>query len=177
MCAWRAGLCALGAVVVLLPGALPAAAQTITQGATITSVAFTNVPPNGEYLTIGNHIEVTVTFNQPVTVTGTPHVRLTWFTSFTSRIVKPAEHIPSASSGASQVFRYTLAEDDSAVRVEVAENALRLSGGTIASGGAAANLNHAPRTVSAQLCRRCARAEDYRSPKHGTLHPSRGHRP
>ncbi len=111
--------------------------------ATITSVAFTNVPPNSTYLTIGNHIEVTVTFNQAVTVTGTPHVRLTWFTSFTSSIVKHAEHVPSASSGASQVFRYTVAKDDSAVNVEITENALRLNSGTIATGGAAANLNHA----------------------------------
>ena len=82
-----------------------------------------------------------------------PHVQLTWFTSlrFTSSIRKRAEHIPSASSGASQVFRYTMAEGDFAFGVEIAENALRLNGGAIVAGGAAANLIHA----GAQCARSC----------------------
>jgi len=41
-------------------------------GATISKVEFTNQPTGSTYQTIGTNVEVTVTFDRPVTVTGTP---------------------------------------------------------------------------------------------------------
>ncbi|MCY4058183.1 MAG: fibronectin type III domain-containing protein, partial [Gammaproteobacteria bacterium] len=75
-------------------------------GASISSVEFTNKPSRG-YFAIGGHIEVTVGFNQPVTVAGTPRIKLNLAAGGT----RNANYV-SGSPGTELVFQYTLADGD-----------------------------------------------------------------
>ena len=100
-------------------------------------------PQNGETYLRGEAIEGTVEFDQPVTVTGTPQLML----SFGSQ-VRPADfsHLPEPGA-ASPRFAYTVdAADQAPAGVSIAANALRLNGGSIRSvaGGVPALLDHSP---------------------------------
>ncbi len=132
------------------------AAQADTNAPTISSVAITsdpdddiredvpyrargdtyNVRPSGIY-GIGDDIEVTVTFNEDVTVTGTPKLDLN-----IGGILRAAGSV-SAEDGA-VVFRYTVAEGDSDTNgVAIDANRLALNGGSIRDGaGNDADLSH-----------------------------------
>ena len=134
----------------------PVAAQADTTAPTVSSIAITsdpdddiyedvpyrargstwNVRPSGIY-GIGDDIEVTVTFNEDVTVTGTPKLDLDIGGSS-----KAAEYL-KAEDGA-VVFRYTVAEWDSDTNgVAIDANRLRLNGGSIKDGaGNDADLSH-----------------------------------
>jgi len=121
--------------------------------ASISSVAFTN-QPTGTYRTIGGDIEVTVTFDRPVTVTGTPRIPLS--PAFgPSNAVRFADY-DSGAGTKNLVFKYTLVEGDDSdgTQASVAANALVLSGGTIRTGTEAAALAHiqvsSGKTVSAK---------------------------
>ena len=75
----------------------------------ITGVEFTN-QPTGDYATIGGHVEVTVTFSEAATVSGTPRIEL-------SPAFGPGEETRHADyvsgSGTTElVFRYTLVDGD-----------------------------------------------------------------
>ena len=134
----------------------PVAAQTDTTAPTVASIAITSDPdddiredvpywagavayyvrPSGIY-GIGDDIEVTVTFNEDVTVTGAPKLDL-----IIGGGSKAAGYL-KAEDGA-VVFRYTVAEGDSDTNgVAIDANKLRMNGGSIRDGaGNDADLSH-----------------------------------
>ena len=93
----------------------------------VSGVAFTNKPASA-YVTIGAHIEVTVTFDQPVTVTGTPRIELS--PAFgPGGETRYAEYV-AGSPGAALVFRYALVagDDTGGSSVSVPANGLDADG-------------------------------------------------
>ncbi len=126
-----------------------------TSGAAVSSVAFADPPSGGVHRTIGSHVEVEVTFNQVVTVAGTPRIELSPAFGPDGE-TRHAAYI-SGSGTAALVFRYTLAEgDDSAgVNVSVAANALDADGadGTagIRAGATDAAADHAEADAGAPV--------------------------
>ena len=111
--------------------------------AEVESVAFTSLPSDGEY-DLGDTIEVSVTFDAAVDVTGTPRVALSL--DGTPAADRYALHDPGASSATVLVFRKTVtaADDDDTDGIGVAANALELNGGAIVNQGTteAADLAH-----------------------------------
>ena len=114
-----------------------------TTAATITGIAFTGAPSDGEY-NLGDVIEISATFDRAVEVTGTPRIALQLTGS------PPAEsyavHDAGASSSTVLVFRRTVtaANDDDTDGIGVDANALELNGGGIVNQGTtvAADLGH-----------------------------------
>ena len=86
---------------------------------------------------IGDEIEVTVTFNENVTVTGSPRLELTIGSSAKNAAYKSAD-------GSKVVFSYTVASGDSDTDgISIAADKLTLNGGTIKDAADnAANLSH-----------------------------------
>ena len=102
----------------------------------ISSVAFTSAPASGQNNTYRKDdvIDVTVTFNEAVTVTGKPQVDLT-----IGSTVRKADY-ESGSTTAQLVFQYVVADSDEDVDgAGIAENGLTLNGGSIRRTGAAIN--------------------------------------
>jgi hypothetical protein len=94
-----------------------------TTAATVTNV--TSTKANGAYLT-GVLIPVTVTFSEPVTVTGTPQITLE--TGVTDRL---ADYV-SGSGTNTLTFNYTTQNGDTSADLDyVAANSLALNSGTI----------------------------------------------
>ena len=134
----------------------PVVAQTDTTAPTVSSVAITsdpdddiredvpyrarggtrNVRPSGIY-GIGDDIEVTVTFDEDVTVTGSPKLDL----DIGGRL-KTADYFKA--EGSAVVFSYTVAEGDSDTDgVAIDANKLKLNGGSIKDdAGNDADLTH-----------------------------------
>ena len=120
-------------------------AQADTTAPTISTVAITSDPDDdaesGVFFTgvygIGDSIDVTVTFSEDVTVTGSPRLKIDVGGS-----AKTATY--DGVDGDEVVFSYTVAEGDSdAVGVAVGANKLTLNGGTIQdSSSNAASLTH-----------------------------------
>ena len=134
---------AAGLAILLLPGAEVAQASSHP---TISSVAITSTPTidsdqDGTVDTygVGEHIEVTVAFNETVSVTGTPRLEIAVGSSNRQAAYNPG------SGTASLVFRYTVvAADTDADGVSVAANKLTLNSGTIKDAADnAASLTHA----------------------------------
>ena len=73
----------------------------------IAAIAFTN-KPRGRYASVGGHIEVTVTFSEAATVTGTPRIRLAPALRGQTRY---AGYVSGTGTKA-LVFRYTLVDGD-----------------------------------------------------------------
>ena len=114
-------------------GADKTAAGTIedddTDAAQVTNVAFTNVPSDGVY-GLGDVIEVSVTFDAAVDVTGSPRVALQL--PGAPAADRYALYDASASSDTELVFRKTVtAAVDDMDGTGVAANALELNGGGI----------------------------------------------
>ena len=102
-------------------------------GATVTGVSSTT--NNGTYYT-GQTINVTVQFSAAVTVTGVPTLTLA-----TAGVANQAVNYANGSPGQTLVFAYTVQSGDMAVSLDYLSSlALALNGGTILSGGVAANL-------------------------------------
>ena len=94
-------------------------------GPKITGLAFTSTPASGNTYGTGEVIETTVTFNEDITVTGTPQLEL-----FFDGDNGLADY--TSSSGTSMVFQYTVKVGDSASDgLAVFANKLTLNGGTI----------------------------------------------
>ncbi len=113
-----------------------------TDPAEVTGVAFENAPSSGEYA-LGDVIEVSVTFDAAVEVTGAPRVRLAM--SGTAASASYAHYHADGSTETVLAFRHTVtADDDDADAISVAANGLELNGGTINNKGttAAAVLAH-----------------------------------
>ena len=107
-------------------------AQTDTTAPTVSSVAISSDTGDDEgYLDddgvygIGDKIEVTVTFSENVTVTGSPQLELTLGSS-----AKNAAYM--STTGSKVVFSYTVAVGDSDTDgISIAADKLNLNGGTI----------------------------------------------
>ena len=112
----------------------------------VSAVAFTN-PPSGPYSTPGSHIEVTLTFNESVTVSGAPRIELS--PAFGPNDETRYAGYVSGSPGATLVFRYALVEGDysDGDNVSVAASALDADG---ADGSAAIRTTDDQENVSAE---------------------------
>ena len=108
-----------------------------TSGVFISSVAVTSDPGDDETYEVGDSIEVTVTFNEEVTVTGIPYLEID---------VGGAARIADYDSldGASVVFKYTVVVgDEDTDGIAIGADKLSLDGGTIEdASGSAATLTH-----------------------------------
>ena len=110
---------------------------------TIASLSFTSDPGSDRTYGTGDTIQVTVTFGENVTVTGTPQLELSMSGSASS--ARQASYSSSNSSGANVVFEYTVAVGDRASDgLEIRANKLTLNGGAIQdASGNDATLTHA----------------------------------
>ena len=97
---------------------------------TILSMSFTSDPGSDRTYGTGDTIQVTVTFSENVTVTGTPQLELN--ISGSDQSVRQASYSSSNSSGTIVVFEYTVVVGDRASDgLEIKANKLTLNGGTI----------------------------------------------
>ena len=95
---------------------------------TVMSVAFFDLPRESTGYTAGEMIWVTVTFDQPVTVSGVPQIALS-----VGDATRQAEYF-SGSGGPSLTFRYVVeAMDSDEDGVSIAADSLSLNGGTLLS--------------------------------------------
>ena len=112
--------------------------------ATVSQIAFSGVPTSGHYR-LGDTVELSVTFNEAVDVTGIPRIFLSM--DGTPPADSYAIYDAGASSDTVLVFRkvLTATDDDDTDGIDVSANALELDGGTIVVNGTivAANLDHA----------------------------------
>ena len=95
---------------------------------TVSSVAFTSTPASGQNNTykLNDVIDVTVTFNEAVTVTGTPRIDMT-----IGSTVRQADY-KSGSTTTRLLFQYTVQADDEDVDgATINANSLKLNGGGI----------------------------------------------
>ena len=107
------------------------------QAARITGVAFTNLPPNDTYR-LGDTIEVSITFNKAVQVTGSPRVQM-YFVDAHS-FYEYANYDAASSTNRVLVFkRLVTANDDNESTVRVIPDGLKLKGGTIRNKGTTIN--------------------------------------
>ena len=112
---------------------------------TVSGVAFTSTPPsgqNGAYKQ-GDVMDVTVTFNEAVSVTGTPQIDLT-----IGATERRADY-ESGSTTATLLFQYAVADtDEDENGASVNENGLKLNGGSIFRNNSTihADLAHTART-------------------------------
>ena len=106
-------------------------------GPTVSSIAITSDPGNDDTYGVGDSIEVTVTFNEEVTVTGAPQLEID-----VGGTAKTASY--SSASGATVVCSYTVAVGDADTDgISIVANKLTLNGGTINDAhGNAATLTH-----------------------------------
>ncbi|HXG78205.1 MAG TPA: Ig-like domain-containing protein, partial [Methyloceanibacter sp.] len=107
--------------------------------AVIESVAFTSNAGTDNTYIAGNIVQVTVTFDQAVDVTGTPRITLN-----IGGILVQADY-ESGSGTTDLVFSYTIqAGQNDADGISIGADALSLNGGTIKNGGDDADLTHSP---------------------------------
>ena len=95
---------------------------------TVSSVAFTSTPASEQNNTykLNDIIDITVTFNEAVTVTGTPQIDLTIGTT-----VRQADY-KSGSTTTQFLFQYTIqADDEDTDGASINANGLKLNGGSI----------------------------------------------
>ncbi len=102
------------------------------------SVAFTSTPASGQNNTykLNDIIDVTVIFNEAVTVTGTPQIDLTIGTT-----VRQADY-KSGSTTPQLLFQYTVqATDEDTDGASINANGLKLNGGSIKNTALTVNAN------------------------------------
>ena len=105
---------------------------------TVSSVAFTSTPASGQNNTykLNDVIDVTATFSEAVTVTGTPQIDLTIGTT-----VRQADY-KSGSTTAQLLFQYTVqATDEDTDGASINANGLKLNGGSIKNTALTVNAN------------------------------------
>ena len=111
----------------------------------VSGTAIASSPASGDTYRRGEQISVTVTFNRPVAVTGTPQLALTIGTA-----TRQANY--ASRTGTALTFSYTVqASDSDADGISVAASALTLNSGTIndvRSGGGAATLGLGTHAIS-----------------------------
>ena len=119
--------------------------QSVSHVPTVSSVAITS-DPGGDVTYQGSDvIQLTATFSEAVTVTGTPRI------PFTLGSATKHANYTSGSTSTKLVFAYTVASgDEDTDGIAVAANALELNSGTIKSSGSVnANLAHTALTADA----------------------------
>ena len=129
---WAIGVAVLFAAIGLfvLSGMPSVSAQADTTAPTVSSIAITSEPVTSEPGNTGTYfiddiIELTVTFSEDVTVTGTPQLELDIGGS-------PKIAAYDSTDGSEAVFSYTVAEGDSDYDgITVGANKLTLNNGTI----------------------------------------------
>ena len=115
----------LGTNAITNSGSHKVAGGTLTASA-VSAAAMASTPASGNTYVRGEQIEVAVTFNRPVTVTGTPQLALGIGTE-----TRQANYA-SGTGTASLTFRYTVvAADSDSDGISVAAAALTLNSGTI----------------------------------------------
>ena len=105
---------------------------------TVSSVAFTSTPASGQNNTykLNDVINITVTFNEAVTVTGTPQIDLTIGTT-----VRQADY-QSGSTTTQLLFQYKVqATDEDTDGASINANGLKLNGGSIKNNASTVNAN------------------------------------
>ena len=113
------------------------ATDTPSQTVRITGVAFTNVPSNSVY-NLGDTIEVSITFNTAVEVTGTPKVQMYFVDKH--QFNEYANYAAASSTDRVLVFkRLVTGDDDNESTVRVISDGLKLNGGTIRIKGTTVN--------------------------------------
>ena len=113
------------------------ATDTPSPRARITGVAFTNVPSNNVY-NLGDTIEVSITFNTAVEVTGTPKVQMYFVDKH--KFYEYANYAAASSTNRVLVFkRLVTGDDDNESTVRVIPDGLKLNGGTIRIKGTTVN--------------------------------------
>ena len=113
------------------------ASGTPSPRARITGVAFTNVPSNDTY-GLGDTIEVSITFNQAVEVTGSPRVQMYFIDAH--KFYEFANYAAASSTDRVLVFkRLVTGDDDNESAVRVIPDGLKLNGGTIRIEGTTVN--------------------------------------
>ena len=122
----------------------PGSGTTLT-APTVSSVAFTSTPASAQNNTykLNDIIDVTATFSEAVTVTGTPQIDLT-----IGSTVRQANY-QSGSTTTQLVFQYTVqADDEDTDGASINANGLKLNGGGIRRHGStsSADLTHAALT-------------------------------
>ena len=103
---------------------------------TVSSVAFTSTPPSGQNNTykLNDVIDITVTFNEAVAVTGTPQIDLT-----IGSTVRQADY-QSGSTTTQLLFQYTVQNtDDDTDGATINANGLKLNNGRIRRDNTAIN--------------------------------------
>ena len=119
--------------------------QSVKTVPTVSGVAITSDPGGDLTYQGGDPIEFTATFDESVTVTGTPRLPFTLGSA-----TRNADHV-SGSGSQKQLFRYTVTSTESDTDgIAVAANALTLNGGTIRSSASVdADLSHTALTADA----------------------------
>ena len=111
----------------------------------IEEVAMVSEAPHGRIYTLGDHIEIGVTFNQSVAVTGTPQLAICVNRSSDDCDEKQADYNRGTGSE-TLVFRYTVqAGDRDNNGIFIDDDAVSLNGGAITQAGSTtrdANLDH-----------------------------------
>ena len=131
---------ALAAALLWLLPADPALAQDDAKGPKITGApAIASSPQSGGVYRAGETITVTLTFSQPVEVTGKPRLRLK-----IGNQNRRAGYDSTGKDGMTLSFVHTVKPDDAdADGISVVKNSLKLNKGTIENGeGRAAKLKH-----------------------------------
>ena len=119
-------LLGLGASAIENSGSHKVAGGTFTAAA-VSGAAIASTPASSSTYGLSEQIEVQLTFNRPVTVTGTPQLALRIGTE-----TRQAAYASSPSTATVLVFRYTVqAADSDADGISVGANALGLNSGTI----------------------------------------------
>ena len=96
--------------------------------AVVTGIGFSGSPASGDTYELGETIAVTVTFDKPVTVIGSPELAL----NVGSRTRQAAFSTPAATGVTTLAFHYAVqASDRDADGIAIPANAIRLNGGTI----------------------------------------------
>ena len=94
----------------------------------VSGIAFSGSPASGDTYELGETIAVAVTFDKPVTVSGSPQVALT----IGSRTRRAAFSSPSATGVTTLAFHYAVqASDRDADGIAIPANAIRLNGAAI----------------------------------------------
>ena len=107
----------------------------VTDGVAITS----DPGDDGEYVT-GDVIQITVTFSEAVTVTGTPRIPVRMDSTQGQKVFR---YSASGSTSTALVFSYTVADVDSdSDGIQIGKNQLVLGGGSIKAGEVDAVLDH-----------------------------------
>ena len=120
--------------------------------ARITNIAFTNTPSGGVYR-LGDVIEVSVTFNRDVEVTGTPRVKVTQLPADIHYSYIYPLYAASASTDRVLVFQLVATSDvdNSSSGLRIQADGVQLNGGTIRNKGATVNANRSHALLTSSL--------------------------